>query len=385
MNQFTTSLTRLATFALLGMLLLSTAVAQTHRVYFGTYTDNNSRGIYTCTFDDNTGKLSPVELAGECKNPSFVAIHPNGKYLYAVSEVGDFQGNRTGGIQAFRIGDRGGLEPLNAVESSGQGPCHLTVDADGRHVLVANYNSGSVSVVRLAEDGTLGNRTAFVQHMGSGADPARQDGPHAHCIHLDSNNRFVFACDLGLDQIRIYRFDRARGELESADPPYASSPAGGGPRHFSWHPSGKFAFANNELSSSVTGYAYDGGGHLRPINTVSTLPSDFDGKNNTTAEVQVHPSGRFLYCSNRGHDSLALMSIDSDSGKLAFVEAKSSGGKTPRNFAISPSGKFVISANQSTNNVVVFTITEETGRLVPSDQSLNVPTPVCIKFLPLGR
>jgi 6-phosphogluconolactonase len=361
----------------------ATAMGQTHRVYFGTYTQGASQGIYAAEWDDRTGELTEPELVGECKNPSFLAIHPNGKSLYAVSEIGDFEGNRTGAVQAFRVESDGMLAALNAVPSSGQGPCHLVVDGAGKHVLVANYGSGSVSTIAIKEDGSLGDRTGFAQHEGTGPNAARQEGPHAHSIHLDAANRFAFAADLGIDQIRIYKYDYHTGAIAPSDPPSAAAPAGGGPRHFAWHPSGKFAFVNNEMLSSVNAYRYDRMGRLTLVNTVSTLPPDAQEPGNSTAEVQVHPNGKFLYCSNRGHDSLAIMTIDQDSGKLEYVGNTKTGGKTPRNFAISPSGKFILAANQSTDNVVVFSVDEGTGALKETGASVDAPMPVCIKFLKL--
>lgn len=373
----------MAVFAGLVMGSHAAAWAQTHRVYFGTYTQGESKGIYAGQWDDRTGELTEPQLVGQCKNPSFLAIHPNGKSLYAVSEIGDFEGNRTGAVQAFGIGSDGELAALNAVPSSGQGPCHLVVDGAGRHVLVANYGSGSVSTIAIKEDGSLGERTGFAQHEGTGPDAARQEGPHAHSIHLDTANRFAFAADLGIDQIRIYKYDYRTGAIEPSDPPFAAAPAGGGPRHFAWHPSGKFAFSNNEMLSSVNAYRYDRMGKLTFVNTVSTLPPDYQEPGNSTAEVQVHPGGKFLYCSNRGHDSLAIMTIDQESGELAFVGNMKTGGKTPRNFAISPSGKFILAANQSTGNVVVFSVDGSTGALKETGKSVEVPMPVCVKFLKL--
>ncbi len=258
----------------------------------------------------------------------------------------------------------------------------MNLDRTGRYALVANYSGGSVACLPIAEDGQLAEATAFIQHQGSSVNRKRQDAPHAHSVHLDAANRFAFVADLGLDKIMIYRFDAARGQLTPHEPPFASMAPGSGPRHFAFHPNGKFAYVINELASTITALAYDSKrGTLESLQTVSTLPAG-PVPGNTTADVQVHPSGKFLYGSNRGHDSIAAFTLDPQTGKLTYVENESTQGKTPRNFAIDPSGTFLLAANQDTNNVVVLRIDPKSGSLAPTTASVQVPYPVCVKFLP---
>jgi 6-phosphogluconolactonase len=355
------------------------------RVYFGTYTGHTSRGIYLSTLDLATGKLAPAELAADVKNPSFLAIHPTQKFLYAVSEISDFQGKPAGGISAFSIDPISGrLALLNQQSSAGAGPCHLVVDTAGKNVLVANYGGGSVSVLPVAADGKVMATTSLIQHRGSSVDKQRQEGPHAHSINLDVANRFAFAADLGLDKVLIYRFDSAKGLLTANDPDAAVVAPGSGPRHFAFHPSGKYAFVNNEMTSTVASFAFDPvRGSLTEIHTLPTLPAPTPG--NSTAEIVVHPSGRFVYVSNRGHDSLAMFQCDETTGRLTAIGHQSTGGKTPRNFNIDPSGLYVLAANQDTGNVVVFKIDGGTGKLTPTGSSIDVGSPVCIKFAPIRR
>ena len=353
---------------------------KTRWVYVGTYTGGESRGIYVCRLDLATGRLSGPELAAEVASPSFLAIHPTGRYLYAVGETGG--GDVSGAVHAFAIEGGGGrLEHLNTQPSGGAGPCHLVVDATGRNVLVANYGGGSVAVLPLGEDGRLAEPSCVIQHHGSSVNPQRQEAPHAHSINLDPHNRFAFAADLGLDQVLVYRFDPHAGTLTPNDPPYAKVAPGAGPRHFAFHPSGKWAYVINELANTVTAFSYDAQqGVLEEIQTISTLPPDFK-EASYTAEVVVHPSGKFLYGSNRGHDSLAIYGIDATSGKLTLVGHEPTGGKTPRNFAAEPSGKYVLAANQGSDSVFVFRVEPHSGRLQRVGDGLKVPTPVCLRFL----
>lgn len=355
------------------------------RVYFGTYTNELSKGIYSSTLNPATGKLTPAELAAEAKNPSFVAIHPNRKFLYAVSEVEDSQGKRGGGVSAFAIDSASGrLQLLNQQPSMGAGPCHLVVDAAGKNVLVANYGGGSVAVLPVTSDGQLAPPSSSIQHQGSGIDKQRQAAPHAHSINLDFANRFAFVADLGLDKVLIYRFDGTKGLLTANDPPAGIVPPGSGPRHFALHPTGKYAFVNNEMTSTVTSFAYDAArGSLTEIQTLSTLPAPTPG--NSTAETVVHPSGKFVYVSNRGHDSLAIFECDVMTGRLKAIGHHPTGGKTPRNFNIDPSGRYILAANQDTNNVVVHKIDSSTGKLTATDHSIEVGRPVCVRFLQLGH
>jgi 6-phosphogluconolactonase len=357
------------------------------RVYFGTYTGGDSKGIYVSDLNLADGHLSEPRLAAGTVSPSFLAIHPKGELLYAVSEIEDFEGKKTGGVGGFAIDPKTGLlTALNKQPSRGGGPCHLVVDATGRNVLVANYGGGSVASLPIDENGRLGEATGFAQHQGSSVNERRQSAPHAHSINVDPNNRFAFAADLGLDKVLVYRFDAAKGSLEPNDPPAAEVAPGSGPRHFAFHPSGKFAYVINEIFLTVTAFAYDDDkGTLTELQTISTLPDGVERTDkDSTAEVQVHPSGKFLYGSNRGHNSLAIFSIDEKTGRLTHVGNQSTGGKTPRNFGIDPTGKYVLAANQASDTVVVFRVDMKTGKLEPTGQKLAVPAPVCVKFLRTG-
>jgi 6-phosphogluconolactonase len=356
---------------------------RTMLVYVGTYTGGESKGIYLFRMDPATGKLTPAGVAAETANPSFLAIHPNRRFLYAVGEIGDFAGRKSGAVSAFAIEPKSGaLTLLNQQPSRGAGPCHLVVDGPGRNVLVANYGGGSVAALPIAADGRLGEATGFVQHEGSSVNPRRQEAPHAHSINTDRESRFAFAADLGLDRVLIYRLDSEQGTLTPNDPPYASVKPGAGPRHFAFHPGGRYAYVINELDSTLTAFSYDAArGALTELHTLSTLPAGFEG-NNSTAEVQVHPSGKFVYGSNRGHHSIAIFAVDAATGRLTPVGHQPTGGRTPRNFGIDPTGTYLIAANQETHTLVVFRIDPATGRLEPTGETAGAPSPVCVKFLP---
>jgi 6-phosphogluconolactonase len=353
-------------------------------VYVGTYTEqgSKSKGINVYRYNAETGEISALGLAAETTNPSFLAASPDGRFLYAVNEVGNYKGPNSGGVSAFSI-DRptGKLTLLNQVSSRGADPCYITVDKSGKFVLVANYSGGSITVLPVFEDGKLGDASAFVQHSGHGTDPQRQKGPHAHSIDLSPDNRFALVDDLGLDELLVYRFDPGHGSLTPNDPKFAKLDPGAGPRHLALHPNGKFAYVISEMQGSVTAFAYDPAtGALHSLQTISTLPKDFKGSIED-AEVAVHPSGKFLYASNRGHDSIAVFSIDAAKGTLIPVEYLPTGGKTPRNFEIDPSGSLLFAANQDSDNIVVFRIDTRTGHLRPSGKVLEVSKPVCIKFV----
>ena len=353
-------------------------------VYVGPYTTGKSHGIYVYKFDSATGKLAPLGLAAESRNPSFLAIHPNHRFLYAANEIGDLGGQKSGGVSAFAMDRKTGkLTLLNEVPSQGVDPCHLIVDKTGKYLLVANYSSGSVAAFPILADGRLGKASSFIQHTGHGIDPERQEGPHAHCILVSPDNRYALAADLGTDHVVVYRFDATQGKLTPNNPPYAEVKAGSGPRHLAFHPNGKFLYVNSEMGNIVTVFAYDAAhGTLKELQTITTLPKDFRGQS-TTAEIVVHPSGRFLYCSNRGHESIAVYAIDPVKGTLTEVEIVSSGGKEPRNFELDPSGHYLISANQNSDNLTVFRIDVNTGRLTPAGQVLEIGAPVCVKFVPM--
>lgn len=356
------------------------------RVYIGSYTRGQSEGIYVSELDLESGKLAEPRLAAEAVNPSFVAIHPDGAHLYAVGEIDDFEGKKTGGVSAFEIVDDGTLKLINQQSSGGGGPCHLIVDNSGQCVLVANYGGGSVACLPIMKDGSLKEASTFIQHEGSSVNPQRQAGPHAHSINVDAANRIAVAADLGLDKVMIYRLDPEAGKLVPNDPPSVSVPPGGGPRHFVFHPSGKFAYTNNEMTSTVTAMEYDAdNGKLSPIQTTSTLPASYKEEGNSTAEVRVHPNGHFLYVSNRGHNSIAIFAIDPSTGKLTPVGHESTRGEIPRNFNLDPSGRYLLAANQNTDNVVVFRVDANTGKLEATGSEIEVGNPVCIRFLEIDE
>jgi 6-phosphogluconolactonase len=352
-------------------------------VYLGTYTGEQSKGIYVSRLDPATGAMSPPQLAAETPSPSYLAIHPTKPLLYAANEVNTFGGKNTGSVSAFAI-DRvsGMLTPLNQQSSAGAGAVHLVVDATGRNVLVANYGGSSAAALPLADDGGLRPASAFVQYTGSGADPKRQPSARAHSINLDPANRFAYVATLGLDKVQIYRFDAERGALVANDPPSASVRPVSGPRHFAVHPTGRFAYLINEFSMTVTAFTADAQrGGLAEIETVSTLPPGVSiAEGFTTADVQVHPSGRFLFGSNRGHDSIVVFAIDEKTGRLSHVENESTQGRTPRAFGIDPSGRYLLAANQGSGSVVVFRIDQKTGRLDPTGHTIRIASPVCVKF-----
>lgn len=347
-------------------------------VYIGTYTSGLSEGIYVYRLDLASGELRHLSTAKGVVNPSFLTIDRRGAFLYAVNEIKEFRGKASGAVSAFKIDKAtGALEFLNQQPSLGSGPCHLSIDGSGKFILTANYDAGSVSVVPI-RDGRLGEPSDMVQHRGSSVDRQRQEGPHAHGVVLDKTNSYLFAPDLGLDKIMIYRFDSLKGKLRANEVPWVELKAGAGPRHFAFHPNDRWAYVINELNSTFTAFAYDGArGTLKEVQTVSTLPADFAGSN-SCAELAVSPSGKFLYGSNRGHDSIVTFSIDQNTGRLAYVEHTSTQGKTPRNFAIDATGSFLLAANQNSNSVVSFRIDPVSGRLSATGHVAEIPAPVCV-------
>ena len=362
-------------------------------VYVGTYTDwsllvpvhhappgEQSKGIYVFRFDPDDGKLTPLGLAAETLNPTYLTFSPSGRYLYAVNEIYQYEGQPSGAASAFAIDQASGrLTLLNRVPTRGTGTCYARVDGSGRNLLVANFGSGSVAVLPVNPDGTLRPASAFVQDSGSGPNP-RQAGPHAHSFNVSPDNRFAIEAEFGLDKLLVYHFDAASGTLApAAEPSVALRPASA-PRHFTFRPRGDVAYSLNEIDSTITVLAYAAdAGSFRELQNVSTLPAGYAGKN-TAAEVLVHPSGRFLYASNRGHNSLAVFAVD-EAGRLSLIAHVPSGGRTPRGFGLDPSGRWLIAANQDTNNVVVFAIDPTTGIPQPTGQSLEVRSPECVKFL----
>jgi len=362
------------------------AAPKTLMVYVGTYTGEGSasKGIYPLRLDVATGALTPAGAPAESASPSFLALHPSGRYLYAVNEAGGPK--EDGGVSAFAIDARtGGLRFLNRQSSRGGGPCHLALDAKGRHVLVANYGGGSVAVLPVLSSGALEPASSFVQHQGHSVDPGRQKGPHAHWVDLDRANRFAFVADLGLDEVLVYKFDPATGGLAPGTPPAARLAPGAGPRHAVFHPDGRRLYVINELQSTVTAFSYEPGtGALSELQTLSTLPPGYAGPS-YTAEIAVRPDGRFLYGSNRGHDSIAVFAIDPGTGRLTPAGHQSTLGKKPRNFAIDPTGTYLLAANQDSDTIAVFRIDPAGGGLTAVGAPVGVPRPVCVLFVKPSR
>ena len=366
---------------LLALVLGSAATAHAAKsfVYIGTYTrGSDSEGIYLFNFDDKTGEITPSGTAGISTNPSFIAIDSEKNLLFAVGETRDFNDAKNGSLASFRIDPSDGkLTEINRVPSYGGSPCHICLDEPGEHLLVANYHGGNVAVVRIGDGGKLGERTAFVQHEGSSANEARQEAPHAHSFNLDRTDKRAFAADLGTDELVIYDFDKEKGTLRRSGA--VKIEPGSGPRHLAVSPGGQRLYLLNELKSTLSNITYDPtSGKTKVVQTISTLPADYDGRNGT-AEVQITPDGKFLYASNRGHDSIACYKIGSD-GMLELVEIEPTGGKAPRNFGIHPGGKFIIVANQNSDTLRVFAIDQKTGELTDTGHSATCPKPVCVTF-----
>jgi len=352
-------------------------------LYVGTYTSGKSEGIYIYRMNGMTGELTHFNTVKGVADPSFLAVDRRHRRLYAVNEVEQFLGKASGAVSAFSIDQKNGnLTFLNQQPTLGGAPCHLIVDKTGSFVLVANYTGGNISVFPIKSDGSLDVATDMVQHHGSSINKERQEGPHAHCIELDSSNQYAFAVDLGLDKVMIYKFDARNGKLVANKPDSVSLHAGDGPRHLTFDPRGNYAYVINELTNTVTAFTYNRTtGTLKETQTVSTLPADFSGEN-TTAEIAVTPSGKFLYGSNRGHDSIVGFAIDQNTGKLNLIEHVPTQGKTPRNFTIDPTGTFLLVANQGSDKIVSFRIDQATGRLKSTGHVAQVPTPVCLVLAP---
>jgi 6-phosphogluconolactonase len=351
-------------------------------VYFGTYTGAKSQGIYASRFDSATGKLTTPELSAEIKNPTFLAVASGGNFLYAVSEVDQIGGKPTGAVDAFAVDAKTGkLTPLNQQLSGGSGPCHVSVDATGKCLFVANYGGGSIAAFPIHADGSLGEATMNIQHTGSSVNADRQAGPHAHFILPSPDNRFTLDCDLGLDKISINHLDASAAKLTPNDPPFATVVPGSGPRHLVFSADGKFVYVINEMAGTVTAFSYAApDAAMTEVQTISTLPKDFSG-NSTCAEIALHPNGKFLYASNRGHDSIAVFAVDQKTGNLKFVEHQSTKGHTPRHFAIDPTGHWLLAENQASDSVIVFAIDADTGKLKPTGQTLSIDAPVCAVFV----
>jgi len=361
--------------ALLGLFVACPgALMASTTVYFGNYSKGEGAGVYRAELNEETGELSAPVLAGPAQSPSFLAVHPMMPRLYAVSEVDK------GVVEAFAIESDGSLRPMNSQSTQGGAPCHVCVDPSGGAIVVANYAGGSSASFPILQDGSLGPAGSFVPHSGSSVDPQRQQGPHAHSAMTDPSGHRVFVCDLGVDRIFIFQLDSGSGEMVLNDPAYVAMPPGGGPRHLAFHPKGRFAYANLEMTSQVATLGYDlEAGGMRLLETHSTLPSDFE-EHNSTAETLVHPTGEFVYVSNRGHNSIAAFRIDQQTGKLTALERYSTQGEVPRGFGITPDGRFLLAGNQKSDNVTVFRINRESGALEPTGFGAKLPSPVCVRF-----
>ena len=354
---------------------------ETVRVYFGTSAKQEQRGIYMATLDMQTGCLSDAIRVSKAERPGFIAIHPDGKHLYATGAGADFEGRSPGAVSAFQIMEPSGmLADINTQPSGGTGPCHVSIDPSGKNLLVANYRGASCSVLPIQSDGSLAPPSSTRQHSGSSIDPARQTSAFVHSINTSPDGCFAIVADLGIDKLVVYRFDADAGILEPNDPPFTATEPGGGPRHLAFHPSGNFAYANLEMGNRVSAFTYDAQrGILAEIQTLDTLPEGFAGEN-TTAEIATSADGRFLYVSNRGHDSIAIFGIDAKTGRLTALGHESVHGQIPRNFRIDPTGTYLLAANQKTGNVAVFRIDRETGQLEFTGSEIEVPSPICVRF-----
>ena len=363
-------------------------------VYVGTYSEpilfgtgqvlqGKGKGIYCFRFDPTKGTLTPVGVTEGVRNSSYLAFDPARKFLYCVNEFKEYEGKASGAVSSFRIDkDTGALTYLNTKASHGTDPCHLIVDKTSRNVLIANFASGSVCVLPIAPDGSLNEASCVIQHEGTSVDPKRQAGPHAHAVEIDAQNRYVFVPELGGDKVMIYELDADNGKLTAnKNQPFIKMAPGAGPRQLVMHPNGKFAFLINELNSTMTSYGYDASqGTLTEIQTLPTLPKDFSGYS-SCAEVQMHPSGKFLYGSNRGHNSIVIYGVDPSNGELSLIGHESTRGKIPRNFEVHPSGEFLAAANQDSDNVVMFRIDPHTGELTPTGKIVEAGTPICVRFM----
>jgi len=348
--------------------------------YIGTYTNaGKSEGIYRFFLNTATGAMRMDGVAAKSADPSFLALHPNGRVLYAVNELEQFGGKPTGAVSAFAIArESGALTLLNQLPSHGKAPCYVSVDRTGHTVLVANYVSGTIATFTLRQNGGLGEARTIVQHEGKGPNAERQEGPHAHCIITDPGNRYVIAADLGVDGVLIYKFNEKTGSISNVANGVATNP-GAGPRHLAFHPTGRFLYVINELDSTLVVYKYDGDrGALDQVQVTAASPGGT--AKNFPADLHVAPSGRFLYGSNRGDNTIAVFSIDPSSGQLTAVQQVSTGGDWPRNFAFDPTGRFLLVANQRSDSILSFRVDAESGRLTPTGEKVEVGSPVCIHF-----
>jgi 6-phosphogluconolactonase len=359
---------------LVWLLLTPLVFAREHTLYIGTFTDTTSKGIYTLRFDDSNGALSAPRVAAETPSPSFLVLSQNGHFLYAVGES-DSTAN------AFAVDrDADALKKISSRSAGDKtGPTHLALDPTGHVLITANYDGGSVSAFPVHTDGTLGERSGFVQHQGSSVDKSRQEGPHGHGVVFSPEPRVLFVTDLGLDQVLGYEVDAAKGTLTARKPPFTPVTPGAGPRHAVFSPDKRDFYVINEMGNSISAFRCEKDGSLAPLQIVSTLPANFHGKSGA-AEIAIHPNGRFVYASNRGYDSIAVFSRDTKTGALAQLEVTPCGGKAPRHFCLSPDGEWLIAANQNSDLLAVFRVDAKTGKLTATEHTVSIPHPSCVVF-----
>jgi 6-phosphogluconolactonase len=365
--------------ALILLVMTQQLEAKKHLLYVGTYTKGMTDGIFIYSFNDKTGKLKDLKIPVVSNNPSFLTISPNNKYLYAVGETDDPDKNHSGGVSAFKIEKKGRLKLINHVLTEGPNPCHVSISSDGKKLIASNYTGGSISLFNLLPDGSLTEMIQKVQHEGSGPYPGRQEGPHAHSAKFSPDGRLLFAADLGIDELKIYEIKLAVLPLSPHSQPFVKFSPGSGPRHFDFTPDLTYIYVINELSSTVS-VLMKYGNTWKEVQSISTLPKDFEGEN-TCADIHLSANGNFVYASNRGHNSLVVYQRDKTNGKLELIQTTSVQGDWPRNFTIDPKGRFLLVANQRSNDIVVFSIDEATGKLLPTGKKIECNSPVCLQFL----
>ena len=353
--------------------------------FIGTYTKGNvvnqgleSRGIYILGYNSKNGELNLLNTALEKDNPSFLSISPDGKYLYSVGEIDDERG---GALSAYSIDKKNAsISIINSISTGSSGPCHLMTDSSGSILLAANYAGGASTLAKINNDGSLDDDVQVINHQGSSINPERQMEPHAHSINISPSGNYALVPDLGTDKVVIYKIDKVAKKLEPNDPPFVKVTPGMGPRHLEFHPNGKVVYVIHELGAHISVFDFDDqNGNLSEIQTISTLPLNYDQK--SCADIHISPDGKYLYGSNRGHDSLAIYKVLEDGRKLENIDFQSTLGKTPRNFAIDPDGNFLLAANQDSNDIFTFNVNKESGMLNPTGFKISIPYPVCIKFL----
>lgn len=353
-------------------------------VYIGTYTLNSdSEGIYVYQFDLSNGSLTRVGLTSGIDNPSFLTITTDGQYLYAVNEVAEVDGVLGGSVSGYAINNQtGALTYLNSQSTHGEYPCHVSMDQSEQYLVVSNYMGGNIAMLPIKKDGTIGFATDVVQHEGfSKVNPERQEAPHAHSATITPDNKFALVADLGKDMLISYKLDLKKGKLLSYEKKQIYEAPGDGPRHMDFHPNGRFVFLLNELGNTINSYRYESEkGTLKLVDTIYSLPDDFNG-DSIAADIHVHPNGKFLYASNRGHDSLIICKINEGDGTLKYIAHQSSLGQHPRNFSIDPTGNYLLVANKDSNNIVIFSINQDSGLLTSMSEVIELPQPVCIHFL----